>query len=468
MDTQNHHMTSNEDKIPVRQKVGYAMGAMATNVAINSIANLTTLIYNIGLGVSPVMIGIAQGIPRLWDAISDPLIGNFSDNTRSRYGRRIPYIFVGSIAMGITFWLFWMAPRGWDERATFGYLVVMSLLFYTAYTLMEVPRGALGYEMTNDYHERTRIFAYCSFFINVGSLTIPWLYFLANLKIFGDEVNGMRYVGLGLACFLVVSGMICAIVCKEKKLQQARKQEKIKFWDSIVITLRNRTFLWLLAVVFLVTIGFYFVSGFTNYIMIYFVYAGDKAAASVMMGWCGTLWSTLSLIGVFAMTWIATRLGKSKTVMIFLVVMALGNLLKVVCYDPDHPWLVLIPTASLSMGMLVLFSLIYSMMADICDEDELNTGKRREGSYQAIYGLLWKLGIGLAYFAAGALLESTGFDEELTTQAVSTLFWLRFWDIALPSFVCLLGAFLLVRYPLTESRAYEIKKILEERRGNGR
>ena len=87
MSTYKHHITSQEDKVPVSQKVGYAMGAMATNVAINSIANLTTLIYNIGLGVSPVMIGIAQGIPRLWDAISDPLIGNFSDNTRSKYGR---------------------------------------------------------------------------------------------------------------------------------------------------------------------------------------------------------------------------------------------------------------------------------------------------------------------------------------------------------------------------------------------
>ena len=468
MEIKKHHVTSKEDKVSIKQKVGYAMGAMATNVAINSVANLTGLIYNVGLGLSPVLTGVAQGIPRLWDAISDPLIGNLSDNTRTKYGRRIPYIFVGCIAMGITYWLFWMAPCGWNEYATFGYLVIMSLLFYTAYTLLEVPRGALGYEMTDDYHERTVIFAYCSFFINVGSLTIPWLYYLANLKIFGSEIIGMRYVGAGLGCILIVAGMTCAIVCKEQKIEQIKHQEKIKFSESVVLTLKNKTFLWLLGVVFLVTIGFYFVSGFTNYIMIYFVYGGDKPAASVMMGWCGTLWSTLSLVGVFGMTWIAARIGKSTTVMIFLVVMAVGNLLKIFCYDPNHPWLVLIPTASLSMGMLVLFSLIYSMMADICDEDEVNTGKRREGSYQAIYGLLWKLGIGLAYFAAGGLLESTGFDEDLAVQSDSTLYWLRFWDICLPSAVCLLGAALMIRYPLTEKRAYQIKEILQDKRKNSR
>ena len=464
MELKQHHKTKEEDKLPIGQKVGYGIGAMATNVSINSFSNLTLLIYNSGLGVSSVLLGIAQFIPRLWDAVTDPIVGNLSDNTRSRFGRRRPYIFGGAFALGLAFAMLWMVPKGWNEYLAFGYIVAASLFFFTAITLYDVPRGALGFEMTGDYHERTRLFAYCSFFINVGALTTPWLYFLATRKMFKDEVEGMRYVGFVMGGLMLLGGLVCALVCRERKTEQVKHQARVKLWDSILMTSRNRTFIWLLAIVLPVTIGFYFVNGFSQYIMLYYVYSGDKAAASVLMGWVGTLWAALSLPGVFLMTFIATRIGKSKTIIIFLIIMAAGNALKIVCYNKVHPWLILIPTASLSLGMLVLFSLVYAMLADICDEDELNTGKRREGSYQAVYGWWWKIGISAGLLVSGILLKVTGFNEKLAIQTDSTLFWLRFWEIGLPSVMCLLSAVLLLRYPLTEQRAYEIKSLLEERR----
>ncbi len=461
---EHHHQTEQKDKVSVGQKVGYGMGAMSTNLAVNSLSNMGNLIYNIGLGVSPEMLGIAQGIPRVIDAITDPLIGNMSDNSRSRFGRRRPYIMVGGILMGIIFALLWMVPPHWGDKATLAYFLIMSCLFYIAYTIIEVPRGALGYELTSDYHERTRIFAYCSFLINAGSLCLPWLYFVANLDYFVDEVEGMKYVGMVIGGILIVSAVACALVCKEPKYEQAQVQQRVGFWESVTTTCKNRTFLHLLAIVFVVTIGLYFVMGFANYIMIFYVYSGDQKAASILMGWCGTLWGVLSLIGVFPMTWIATRIGKSKTVMIFLLIMAAGNALKCVCYSREHPWLALIPTAALAFGLLVLFSLVYAMLADICDEDELNTGKRREGSYQAMYGWWWKLGIAAGIFVQGFLLKSTGFDANLAMQAEDTLWWLRFWEITIPSVLCLVSVGLLLKYPLTEQRAYEIKSLLDARR----
>lgn len=464
MDSKQHHITDEKDKIPDSQKVAYALGAMSTNVAVNSFGNLTLLIYNAGLGISPVLLGVAQFVPRLWDAITDPLVGNLSDNTRSRFGRRRPYIFVGAFALGIAFMLLWMAPKGWSEYVTFGYVLVASILFFTAMTIFDVPRGALGYEMTDDYHERTRLFSYCSFFINAGSLTIPWLYWAATRSFFKNEIVGMKYVGIVMGTLMIIAGVICAVVCKERKVEQIKCQTRIGFWDGFSMTCKNRTFRWLLAIIFPVTLGFYFVNGFSQYIMLYYVYGGDKQAASVLMGFCGTLWAALSLGGVFVMAYIATRLGKSKTVMIFLIVMALGNSLKIVCYSKAHPWLVLIPTASLSLGMLVLFTLVYAMLADICDEDELNTGKRREGSYQAVYGWWWKIAISGAFLVSGFLLKFTGFNEKLATQSDSTLFWLRVWEIGLPSVMCLVSVLLLTKYPLTEQRAYEIKDLLAKRR----
>jgi len=135
-----------------------------------------------------------------------------------------------------------------------------------------------------------------------------------------------------------------------------------------------------------------------------------------------------------------------------------------VCYNPEIPWLTLIPTVLISSGMLVLFTMAGSMIADICDEDELAHGVRREGSYSAIYSWWMKVAVSVAYLIAGFLLKSTGFDEKIQVQSADTLFMLRFWEIGLPAALCGAGYFLLRNYPLTEARAYEVKQLSAQRR----
>ncbi|MCB9849998.1 MAG: MFS transporter [Phycisphaerales bacterium] len=438
---------------------------MATPIAfVNAVAQLTNLIYNIGLGVSPILLGIAQMIPRFWDAISDPLAGYISDNTRTRWGRRRPYVIVGGFGVAITFVLIWTVPAGLSEYGIFAYYLGMSLLFYTAVTIFSVPLVALGCEMTDDYHERTKLFAYGSFIGNVFAILTPWMYHFANLSIFKNEVEGMKAVGIGVAVIILVSALVSGAMCKEKKLAQVREQEKIRFWPSIKATMQNRTYLRLIGVVFLVAAGFNFVNGFANYIMIYYLFDGTKNVASKLMGINGTAWAIAALIAVFPMTWTSKRVGKARTVQYAVLAMVIGSVLKVVCYNRAYPWLTLIPTVLISTGMLVLFTMAGAMIADICDEDELKNGVRREGSYSAVYSWWMKFAVSSAYLVAGFLLVSTGFDEKLEHQSANTLFWLRFWEIGTPALLCLMGYFLLRDYPLTEARAYEIKEILKSRR----
>ena len=115
MSDSTHHETAAADRIPVAQKLAFGFG-MATPIAfVNAVAQLTNLIYNIGLGVSPILLGIAQMIPRFWDAISDPIAGYISDNTRTRWGRRRPYLFIGGFGVATTFVLIWTVPRGLGE-----------------------------------------------------------------------------------------------------------------------------------------------------------------------------------------------------------------------------------------------------------------------------------------------------------------------------------------------------------------
>jgi len=465
MPLKRHHITACTDKIPVSQKIAYGLGAVVTIVAVNSVQQLSGLVYVVGLGISVVWINWAQAFPRLWDAVVDPFLGNMSDNSRSRFGRRIPFLVAGGILIGIAFWLLWAVPRDWSKPAMFGYFVAVSLFFYTVVPVYAIPHGALGLEMTEDYHEKTSIFAYASFIGNVGAFTLPWIYFLANRPVFGgDAVNGIKWVCLAMSVILTACALTCAFVCRETKLKQVKAQERVPIVKNFMTTYRNGTFVRLVAVFVLLIVGFQLVMGFNNYITIFYLFGGNRDAASALMAENGTLWAAVGLVGVFPMTWLSKRSGKRATVIVALGIIIVGNLTKILCYSPTYPWLTFIPTIALSLGMVFCFTLVNSMIADVCDEDEYATGIRREGIYFAVYNWWWKVAVSIATVVSGYVLRFTGFREGMDTQSAATMFWIRFWEIGLPPALCLIGVVLLAKYPLSEERAYQIKKFLDERK----
>jgi len=462
------HVTAAADRIPLSQKIAYGMGAIVTVVAVNSVVQLTNLVYIVGLGVSTIWIGYAQAFPRLWDALIDPLIGNFSDNFRSRYGRRIPFLVVGGVLLGIAFWLLWTVPRNWSKEWMFGYFVVTSLFFYTVVPVYSIPHGALGMEMTEDYHEKTNLFAFASFIGNIGALTLPWVYFLANRPVFGgDTVNGIKWVCLGMSVILTGAAMWCALVCREGKIKQVSRQPRVSIVKSFKATYRNRAFLRLVSAFVLLIVAFQLVMGFSNYIQIFYLFDGHTEKASEVMAVNGTLWAVVGIAGALPMAWISKRHGKRFTVLLAFGLIIGGNLTKIVCYNPAAPYLTVIPTCFLSLGMVFAFSLVNAMIADICDEDELATGIRREGIYFAVYNWWWKVAVSIATVISGYLQRYTGFVEGATTQSDATLLNLRIWEIGLPPVLCLAGVWLLAGYPLTERRAYEVKALLDQRKAAG-
>ena len=420
------HKTKKEDKIHTTQLLAYGAGGIIPIALFNVAGILVGLMGNISLGLNAFWLGVILIIPRLWDAVSDPVIGHLSDNTRTRWGRRRPFLLIGGILVAVFFVAIWWIPKGDMVRLWFpsdagfqwfqlSYILFTLLLFYTACTIFEIPHGALGMEMTTDYHERTKLFSAKSFVGNLFAMSTPWLFALASMEMFkgpgGNEADGMRYVSLMIAGILIPLSFWWTYKLREPGFVRVAKQQKTPFWKDMKHTFSNRNFIMLTLTIFTLAMGFNFVNLLGSYIPIFYVFGGDKVAGAYLLGINGTVWAITGLLAVFPLNWISPKLGKRSTLVLAILLMALAQLSKIVCYNPSYPYLIIIPTILLSIGMLFFFTLGSSMVGDICDEDDLNTGTRTEGSFYSIFWWFIKMGTALASFVAGALIVFTMFDQ---------------------------------------------------------
>ena len=428
------HTAETRHHIPFGQMAAYGAGGIIPIALFNIAGILVGLMGNISLGLSAFWLGLILIVPRLWDALSDPIIGHLSDNTRTRWGRRRPYLLLGGILVGVFFVVMWWIPKGDMVRTWFPtdsgyqafqlvYILITLLLFFTAVNIFEIPHGALGMELTNDYHERTRLFSAKSFVGNLFAMSTPWLFALANTERFrgtgGNEADGMRYVSILIAAIIIPLSFWWTAKLREPGFAKASKQEKTPFWKDMKRTFNNRNFTNLTFTIFTLAMGFNFVNLLGSYIPIFYVFGGDKVAGARLLGINGTIWAITGVLAVFPLNWISPKLGKRNTLVLAMILMSMAQLSKIVCYNPQHPYLVLIPTFLLSAGMLFFFTLGSSMVGDICDEDELKTGYRAEGSYYAIFWWFIKMGTALASFVAGVLIVFTMFDQTQVTRVDS-------------------------------------------------
>lgn len=472
MSASGHHATAFEDRIPLRQKSAYAVGMFVNNLQAAALPAMM-VILNLGLGMDPFLVGLIAAIPRVFDAVSDPMVGYISDNTRTRWGRRRPFIFAGAILSGIIFALMWQLPEGHSESFYFWVFLAASILFFLAYTLYATPFVAFGYEMTADYHERTRLHAFANTVGQLVWLGVGWFYAIMASDLFRDTVHGARTLAIVVGAVVALLGVVPAILCRERLLSSPVVSATRDVWANtvdflrgIVTTFRCKPFVKLCAATFLVFNGYQLGVSFSIYVMIYYLFNGDDAQAGKLLGWFGTLTAAATL-GVIPLTgWIATRIGKRQTFLITISLSLLGYALKWVGYNPAHPYWLLLAAPLVAFGTGSLFTLMGSMIADVCDYDELTTRKRREGVFGAIYWWMVKIGMALAGLLTGIMLNRSGFDVALKeSQPERTLFLLRVFDVGVPLITSAIAILIMMTYKITEERAYEIRAELENRRG---
>ncbi len=468
-----HHITDNKDRISFFQKAAYSIGSLVNQFQAAAIGSLV-IVLNLGLGMNPALVGLLGAIPRLIDAFSDPLIGHSSDNTRTRWGRRKPWIFFGAIFSGILFALMFYLHKGHVESFYFWYFLIIQCFFVISFACYSIPWIALGYEMTPDYHERTRLQGFSNFFAQIAWLVAPWFFKIMNDKaMFPDIVAGARSIAIVVGVFIAVGGILPAIFNRELFANLPRpEKEKGGNWKVLKSLLNNcatslkcRPFVKLIAVTFLIFNGFMLASAFTLYVIVYYVYAGDWGKGGTLLGWFGTASSVCTFIAISLTAWVSTKLGKRKTFLIAMCLAIVGYALKWIGYNPQHPYLLMIAVPFLAFHLGALFTMVPSMVADVCDLDELQCGTRREGIFSGIYWWIQKLGQAGASVLSGVLLNVTGFSIALgANQTKQALLYMRLCDIGIPIVTSIIAIFIIMTFDISEAKAYDIRGQVEKRR----
>lgn len=462
----------------------YGIGAFVNNLLAGAFGAML-IILNLGLGMDPALAGLIAAIPRFFDAFTDPIMGYVSDNTKSRWGRRRPYIFVGAILVGLIFMAIWQVPGGQSDNFYFWYFLVGSFFFFLAYTIFATPWVALGYEMTPDYNERTRLMGTQNFIGQLAYFIPPWLLpLMQDERYFSDMVDGAGGVAIALGVLIIVGGILPAIFLRERMKDTAMAEMEltptrpgtpilvtigVRIWDFLKAfgkTLSFIPFLKICFATFLVFNGFILISAFSTYVMIYYVFAGDKVEGAKFAAYAGTLGTFSTFFVIAFVAWLGTKIGKRPAFMVATGVSMIGYAMKWYCYTPDNPWLVLLPAPLLAFGLGGLFTLMPAMMGDIVDLDELKTHERREGLYGSIFWWVVKLGMTAALAGGGYLLNATGFDVALDgNQAAETLVRLRFFDAFLPVVFSLLAIWAIATLGIDQETAEDTRRELEARRG---
>jgi glycoside/pentoside/hexuronide:cation symporter, GPH family len=450
-----------KDRVPFGSIFAWAIGSVGANYAIMSINALALPIYNIALGVDPVKLGWAMSLPRVVDAFFDPWLGWVSDNTRSRWGRRKPYIVAGAFPLALLTVLLWIPPARLGPSGLFWYFLAISIVYYLAYSLCAVPQGALGYELSADYHERTRIMGWSSIFGLLGGLGMPWLYKLTLLPSFGgNEVLGVRWVGGMLAIVIFCTSIAPGIFCRERYAHSAGPP--IGLIESMVQTLRNRPFRILVMATSLMVVITSMVGPCLYYVNIFEICGGKRHAAQVI-AWSGTVQTLAAFAGVPFNTWLSRRLGKRVAGLICIAVTTIGYGLYAVTLTPRYPYLQLISAFVVGWGIQGIWIMCGSMTADVCDHDELNTGHRREAFYGAALGISIKAGLAIAAILSGYLVHIAGYrDLNVIDPAVMVRMRHIFvWSQVIGLSVCWAIFFF---YPLSRERLAVIRAELDARR----
>lgn len=459
------------------EKMGYSMGNFSYGIISQLIAFYIVFYGTSVLGISGKLVGLAVGISVLWDAVTDPVMGYISDNTRFKlWGRRHLYIFFGCIFMGLSTYFLFSIPISWDINIKFTLMTIFLLLAKTFLTVYTTPYTALGAELSNDYIERSSIQGFRTAFFITGIITATGIglaiFFNATEQYPNGQYNPVAYHNMGIvfSIMAVIFGMVCFFTTFKRinDLPQALNDNNKNGIISIFMSMReafnnsNYKFVVLAYLFTNIASGIFSTLGLHVYT---YTFKLSNTQISTIFG----IQFITCILAQPIWVLISKRLDKKPTVIIGLVISIIGSVyfgVLVVAKDIFlGSILAIIPFAIITgFGIAGLFSLPLSMIADTIDVEELNSGKRSEGVYFGLLTLAYKVSQGIVIFLLGHILDILNFVPGLHDQ-VSSAETILGMTISIGSIIgFLIGIFFYSKYQLNEEKVHEIQSAINVRR----
>lgn len=459
-------------ELPLRTRVAYGSSAFAENLAINSINQLANAVFNITLGVPLLLVGLALSLPRLIDVFLDPWIGNWSDRLRSRWGRRRPFILVGALLCATVATGLWYFPEGRSTNFYFWWLLGGCVLMSVAYSILIVPYGALGLELSASYHERTTLMGTKSILHKASGVVNQWL-----LKWVRDAGGGNLVAG-GRLCAPLVGAAIALLGCitvawvKERPIPSlAARAPRVSLWQSWKITMGRADFRHLVFAQVFIYMSFLVIDTTGFYLNVFYVNAGDMGVGASMKGWYGMAFQLCGMAAVPVIVRVSRRIGKKDAFLLCTLTIVLGGVAKWFCYVPGAGWWLVLPSALMGPGLVAVMVLTPSMTADICDLDAAECGARREGMYNAVLSWSLKFALTGSILLANVVLHLVGWRTDLkAAQDPETFFAMRVGFSGGTVLLALTAAWFVWRYSVTPGliAAAQARSVeLTPRRGEG-
>jgi GPH family glycoside/pentoside/hexuronide:cation symporter len=436
------------DRLPARQKLLFSTGDLSTSIPLAIVMFFQLYFLTDVAGLPPSYAAWAVAIGRLWDAINDPLFGLFCDRIRSRWGRRRVLLLFGAVPLGITFALMWLVPPFGVWGLTVYYAAAF-MLFDTAFTMVHVGYNALTPEQTSDYDERSSLNGYRMVFSIAGTLgaiilaTVLGWFIDDNRVLFG-------LVGIALGLVTIAPPLVVFLVTRERP--SAQHPSPLPARQAIGATMKNRPF-WLV-------MGLYLLSWTTASILAavliyfanYYLRVPDQANFFVLAA------EGAAILFIPLWVWVARRLDKRRAFILgtaswIVVLLAISGL------RADQLSLAYLLALLAGSGIATAYVIPWAMVPDIIEYDQVNTGRRREGSYYAFASFFQKLATGVALWGMGLALAMSGYvtppsdpSAPLPIQPPEAVETIRLFMGPVPAALLLLAILFAWRYPISRER----------------
>jgi len=430
-------------------KFAYGVGSIGSSIAYTAFSTYLLFFYVDVMGLPSTLAGSAMVVFTIWNMLNDPLFGYISDRTKTKWGRRKPYILFGSIPLAITFILLWNPPNAFLATTSklFAYFLTIICLYDTFFSIVELNYTAVYPEMYPELKDRSAVTAYMQGLYMIGSLigtALPPL-------IYGGL--GWKYMGVILGVAIFLFKMISLLGIKEEKVYSLEVQPSL--WKSLSLTLKNKSFL---AAVIANLLAIYAVNMITAIAPFYTKYVLNFAEDKTSLFLAIMVLTSIPFLVIWS-NFVVIKLGPKKSFIFSLI--SLGIL--VLSAFTLSPQAAFITAVLIGIGLSGVALVPYVVIADVIDEDEVNNGVRREGMYFGINGFVIRFAGIIQGGVIGLLLPAFGYVQGQIQQSETTILGFKIMMSIIPMVALIIGALIIWKfYPLDGERLKKVKEMLAD------